>query len=386
MRALYLALGRDLRSADAGATHTLSIARALAAAGAEVTVAAKAARAEEHGVRVLEAPGGRRFGIAGGGPAADALKEAAARCDIIQERAEESGGAGATLARAAGKPLVLEVNTPLSGHPKALARIAANWNLRRQARAAAAIITQTPLSKSIIERSCAPPVYVVENGADGELFRPDAAPRRIEGSEGRRIVAFAGSMRPWHGVQDLIAAGARIVREMPEAFFLFVGGGPLEAAARGSARRALGAGSFAFTGPVAPEEVPGYLAAADALVAPFSPASDPVRAGQFARHGMWWSPVKIFEYMATGRPIVAAAAGMVGEYLAGTGLTYEPGDVEALAGTLLRVLGDEALRTQLGTAARRRLMENYTWRHAADKTLVVWRETLGGRQKVSVTA
>ena len=134
-----------------------------------------------------------------------------------------------------------------------------------------------------------------------------------------------------------------------------------------------------------PAEVPHYLAAADLLVAPFAPERDPIRAPQFAKHGMWWSPVKVFEYMAMGKPIVACAAGPVPEYLTQCAITVPPGEVVGLARGVTRLLEDPELAATLGQRARQRLLDNYTWHHAAEATMAAWQDMLSGRKHVSVT-
>jgi len=386
MRALYLALGRDLSAADAGATHTVNMARALAKCGVEVTVAARRAGEAAAGLRTVEADAGRPWQFERRRAAAKALEREAEGADIIQERAEESGGVGVALASRTGRPLVLEMNTPLSGNANPIVRRAADWNLRRQARRARAIITQTPASKRIIEEYTKVPVYVIPNGVDPDEFSPEVEPGAVPGAgPDRIIIAFAGSFRPWHGVEDLIEAAPAVLKKHARAFFLFVGGGERLREVRSGAKRTLGAGNFHFTGAVAPREVPGYLAAARILAAPFSPGRDHARIEQYERYGMWWSPVKVFEYMATGKPIVAGAAGQVSEYLAGAALVYPPGDTGALAECISRLIEDTGQAEALGRRARERAAAEYTWRAAAEQTAAAWRQVLGGRQKVSVT-
>jgi glycosyltransferase involved in cell wall biosynthesis len=136
---------------------------------------------------------------------------------------------------------------------------------------------------------------------------------------------------------------------------------------------------------VAPEEVPRYLAAADLLVAPFAPQNDPVRASHFKQYGMWWSPVKVFEYMAMGKPILASSAGVVAEYLTRAGVTVPPGDRVALARAATRLLDDPELAGALGKQARERFLSNYTWKHAAAATVEAWKESIADYSSDSAT-
>jgi len=385
MRALYLALGRNLTQPDAGSTHTVNIVKALARMGVRIILAAAETGAEIPGVKTIDVDLPKKKTMR---PPADVIEWLARKSgdvDIIQERSEESGGVGLKLADVLHSPLVLEINTPLSGHPSPVIRKLADWNLRRQARQAAGIITQTPISRNIIEGYTKAPVYVVPNGADPEVFRPDAEPASSGIPGRRRVVAFAGSMRPWHGVSVLIQAGAMVKTAVRDAFFLFVGGGEALEELKEHAANELADGDYLFTGPVDPAEVPRRLAAADLLVAPFAPDRDPVRAPQFARHDMWWSPVKIFEYMAMGKPIVASAAGPVAEYLTRSAITVPPGDPILLARAITRLLEDPQLARTLGRRARARLVKHYTWRHAAKATAAAWKDILSGPQAVSPT-
>jgi glycosyltransferase involved in cell wall biosynthesis len=362
------------------------MARALLRLGVRITLASANVPEGIEGIRTVEVRLKKRDRIR---PSQDTLEQVAelvGAFDLIQERAEESGGLGVKLAQMTEKCLILEINTPLSGHANVFVRRLADWNLRRQARAATAIITQTPVSRHIIETYSQAPVYVVPNAADPEVFSPEVAPAALPVKGARRpVVAFAGSLRPWHGVEDLIAGGAHVLTAHREAFFLFVGGGTRLGELRADAKQTLGEGNFHFTGAVAPAQVPAYLAAADILVAPFSPQRDRVRKAHFEKYGMWWSPVKIFEYMAMGKPIVASAAGPVAEYISRAGITVPPGDVIGLAHAISRLLDDPELATTLGGHARRKFLERHTWSHAATATLAAWNDVLEGRQRVSVT-
>jgi glycosyltransferase involved in cell wall biosynthesis len=75
----------------------------------------------------------------------------------------------------------------------------------------------------------------------------------------------------------------------------------------------------------------------------------------------------------------------VAEYLTHSGVTVPPGDTVALARAAARLLDDPELSETLGSQARERLVENYTWRHAAENTLAAWKEVLARFQNASAT-
>ncbi len=98
-----------------------------------------------------------------------------------------------------------------------------------------------------------------------------------------------------------------------------------------------------------------HLAAMDVLVSPHVPNSDGSR--------FFGSPTKLFEYMATGRGIVASRLEQIGEVLEHerTALLVPPADETALAAAILRLVDDRDLSARLGASARRRVLERHTW-------------------------
>ena len=114
-----------------------------------------------------------------------------------------------------------------------------------------------------------------------------------------------------------------------------------------------------FAGEVTPAEVPGLLAEMDAGVAPF-PAQ---RA--------YVSPLKVFEYLAAGLPVVASGVEQVAELISHreTGLLFEPDDAGALAEALDLLAGDPQLRARIGRAGRAEVMARHTWDAVAERVL-----------------
>jgi glycosyltransferase involved in cell wall biosynthesis len=105
-------------------------------------------------------------------------------------------------------------------------------------------------------------------------------------------------------------------------------------------------------------EMPEVVAAADIGVAPY----DPARLRQL-RLGFYWSPLKIFEYMASGLPTITIPRPPLTEIVreGQEGLHTREGDPEALAAALVRLADDAALRRRLGASARQRVIERYSW-------------------------
>src|SRR5262249_46748399 len=156
-------------------------------------------------------------------------------------------------------------------------------------------------------------------------------------------VGFVGSLKPWHGLQTLVKAFDRLHAIDPAVRLLVVGDGPERSRLEEdlTARSLLDA--VHFTGSVAPAEVPGLLASMDAAVAPYPNL----------RH-FYFSPLKVYEYMAAGCAVVASRIGQLDGLIEHevSGLLCAPDDPLDLAGALLRLRSEPALRDRLGEAAR----------------------------------
>jgi glycosyltransferase involved in cell wall biosynthesis len=111
---------------------------------------------------------------------------------------------------------------------------------------------------------------------------------------------------------------------------------------------------FLNAGQVSPERVPLYLSALDVCAMPFP----------WTEHFAYYaSPMKLFEYMASQRAIVASDLPSTAEVVKDgeSALLYPPGDVDALAQAIMRLRDDRSLRERLANCAYQQVMEHYTW-------------------------
>jgi len=154
------------------------------------------------------------------------------------------------------------------------------------------------------------------------------------------VVGFIGSMKPWHGVEQLLDAFALVRPRSPRAALMLVGTGPGEAGARERAEAADLSGHVFCTGHVPHADVPPLLARFDIAVAPYLEAED-----------FYFHPLKIVEYLAAGKPVIYSEQGDLPALVGDGGLGYRPGSPVELAERLAGLLADAALREKLAEAA-----------------------------------
>ncbi len=194
-------------------------------------------------------------------------------------------------------------------------------------------------------------------GVNTEVFSPATDGSLVRRSLGAReyVVLYQGQISGGNYVHLFIEAVKSIGEQRSDVTFVVVGGGDrLEQAKKYSDDLGL-QGRINFVGEVPHADVPGYIAAADVVVACFED-NEQVRCK---------SPLKIVEYMASGKAIVASRVGEVPGMIGDTGLLVDPGSSESVFVAVNKLLDDQGLREMLGNAARSRAEERLTWKHTA---------------------
>jgi glycosyltransferase involved in cell wall biosynthesis len=124
-----------------------------------------------------------------------------------------------------------------------------------------------------------------------------------------------------------------------------------------------------FTGTVAHEHVPDLMRCFDIALAPYDESD----------HLFYFSPLKLFEYMGCGVPVVAAAVGQISEVVVPdeTGVLYAPGDLSGLTDACERLLQDPQRRARIGRAGAVAVHRQFTWRENAHRVVeLVTRATI----------
>jgi glycosyltransferase involved in cell wall biosynthesis len=342
--------------------HVRELSRALCALGHEVMILTpRAGGARPRGfavpVHVLSPGPGERevYGPVLRRRALPLLRDF--RPDAIYERYSLFGTAGAMLAHDLGVPHLLEVNAPLADEHaryRGLAEVEDAVRVeRRVVRAASRVIAVSPAIERWLRGIGVGRLTVLPNAVDPERFRPldeaRAAARGTLGAESRPVVGFVGTLKPWHDLTTLVRALALLDEKRPA--LLVVGDGPGREHLAAEAARARV--QVTFTGALPHERVPAHLAAVDVAVAPY--ARD---------DGFYFSPLKLVEYLAAAKPVVAADVGEIRHCVrpGETGFLYPPSDAAALATAIRDVLADPAHSAALAAAGRAHVRADHTWR------------------------
>lgn len=283
--------------------------------------------------------------------------------DVVYERYSLWSFAGMEYAADADVPGLLEVNAPLieeqALHRELSDRVGAVRVAEHAFGKATALL---PVSNEVAEYLRGWPmargrIHTTPNGVDAGRFPEDLAPSLPDSAF---TVGFVGTLKPWHGLPALVEAFEVLHKEDANARLLIVGDGPgREEMERSLAESGLSDASH-FTGAVGPEEVPPLLASMDAAVAPYPMQS------QF-----YFSPLKVYEYMAAGLPVVASRIGQLDGLISHgeDGILTSPGSPIAISEALGELRKDASLRARLGKNARKTVMESHTWDAVAGRIM-----------------
>jgi glycosyltransferase involved in cell wall biosynthesis len=385
-RVLYSAF--DVVPSPKGAsTHVVQFVRGLAGAGHDVTLVTPRAPglAEEErfeGAHML------RVGTPGGGNfLARALEfgEAVADCarargpfDVAHFRSFWSGLPLTLLAPDLGFRTVFEANSlvsvelpfhypPLRASPT-LDRIR-RLELLTLARADA-IVCVSRVTKGFLASlgAASKRIEVIPNGVDVEAFR-GGPPPAVEGRE--PVLLYVGTLADWQGIGTLVEALPGILAHRPVRLRIVGRGRSRQRKDLAKRVRKLGLEPHVSVEPGVPHhEVPAAIAAADLCLAPLSYNERNVVQG--------CCPLKVLEYLACGRPLVASNLPVVRELVreGRDALLVPPDAPEALAAAVLRLLSDPRLAARLAARGQRRVREAFTWKRAQKRLLKLYERLL----------
>ncbi|OLL15257.1 glycosyltransferase family 4 protein [Actinomyces oris] len=296
--------------------------------------------------------------------------------DLVYERYSLFSTALTDVTAATGVPGVLEVNAPLIDeqrrHRSLVDVSGAKQVLRRQVGAArVTVCVSDPVADWVRRRIADVPdaeavagrIHTVPNGVSVRRIQPQPAdPDRV-------VVTFVGTLKPWHGVTDLITAAALARQQWS---LRIIGDGPEMETLRAQAER-LGVEAD-FRGAVAPEEIPAHMAGSAIGVAPY-----PDLGGL---EQQYFSPMKVLEYLAAGLAVVASDVGQIPQLLEEGpqlhGVLVAPSDPTALAAALDDLAASPQRRARLGRDGRLLAEERHSWARVVTRILELAGVAQGG--------
>ncbi len=292
--------------------------------------------------------------------------------DFIYERYSLWSFAGAQLAALLKIPFILEVNSPLIEEEKKfrtlnlepLAKTIEKFNFSK---ADKIMVVSEALKDYVIKKGASNrKVLILPNAVNSELFNPqvvatDSVPKMLNNQKGKKFVlGFVGSLKPWHGIRLLTETFLKLYQQDKTYHLLIVGEGPEKKFLEDVQKKNHLNGALTLLGAVPHHRIPGLIQNMDVALAPYPKL----------KH-FYFSPLKLFEYMAVGKPVVASNSGQIRNIIkhGQDGLLFSPGNQKSLIQQIEILRNNPHLRQTLGEKAAHKVLKNYVWEKNAKRVL-----------------
>ena len=288
--------------------------------------------------------------------------------DLIISRLDRCIFADLILAKIKGLPFILEGDSPVVYEAQKFQKRYKQLKLLNQfiekinVRFANEVIVVSKGLKQYFQQYGILPrrVHIVTNGAVPNKFSPRVNPgivRKKYNIGDNIVLGFVGSFSSWHGIQNLADLTLQISTKSSNVKFLLVGeGGRMKSWLEDFIHTHNLQNVVIFTGYVEHKEIPQYVAAMDIVLAPYPNL-------QF----FYYSPVKIFEYLAAGKPVVTTRIGQIAEIITDgvDGVLCEPDDLNGTINRIEELIDQPKLRQNIGVAARENILRHHVWKEKA---------------------
>ncbi len=267
---------------------------------------------------------------------------------------------GEYLVQKSSLPFVLEVNAPHTLETQYFSTLSLSYLAKRAEertwhRADAIIVVSKTIKEILISRGISEEkICVVQNGVNPEKFHSGINGEDVRNRyslEGRVVIGFIGSLKKWHGVGMLLEVGKKIIESSRDVTFLVVGDGPLKHELKKYVLDNNLQKYVIFTGRIDHDKIPPYIAAMDIAVLPYP-----------AIKNFYFSPLKLYEFMAMGKPIIASRLGQIQEVLeAGRDSELvKPGNQKEWYEKLIKLIDNQDYRAYLGQNVKMKGSQ-FTW-------------------------
>ena len=285
---------------------------------------------------------------------------------FIYERYAFFMWAGVTVAKKMKIPFILEVNYTtytqlVRKRSRILLPIARMIEKNVFMNADVIFVVSSFLKEHLIELGIAEnKIHLTPNAVDEEIFdsAPDTADLKKELKlKNKKVIGYVGGFYHWHGLDLLLKAVKKIEEKVPDLCLLLVGDGPMKEQLKGIAKELSLATSLVFPEIVEYKKLPHYVNVMDICVLPDS--------------NNYGSPVKIFEYMAMGKPVISPHLGPLCDVIKDgeNGILFNPRDIGALAASIKKLLTNVELYNYISFRAKLDIFNNHLWKHNAAKII-----------------
>jgi glycosyltransferase involved in cell wall biosynthesis len=211
-------------------------------------------------------------------------------------------------------------------------------------------------------------VTVIPNGVSASDFSPSPLPAR----DGRMpVMLYIGTLADWQGLDIVVKALPKILEQHPVRLHIVGRGRSRQRKLLSKQIHKLGVEGSVTVQPAIPHhEIPALIAESDICVAPLGLNDRNVTQGA--------CPIKVLEYMAAGRPLLASNMPIVRELVREDvdGLLFSPSDPDDLARQVLTLLNDFELSKRLAQSASERALSKFTWHESQKKLIKVYEKLL----------
>jgi glycosyltransferase involved in cell wall biosynthesis len=281
-----------------------------------------------------------------------------------------------------GIPWILETNSPLFYESKAerknvvLSSLERHLEIKAYQECDILVCITEALKEIIVKEADIPPekVIVLPNGVDTSVFNPEChQPQRIFD---HFTIGFVGNLYAWQGLEDLLEALHDLLQDGLNLSVVVVGDGQMRTQWESKAQKLGLSNNVKFVGQVPWHEVPSYIAGFDIGYS----GHVKLQIGK-----MYHSPLKIYEYMVMGKPVLASAFEDAQRVLreGETGFLFQAGDVQDLKSALVRAYKSQAVLEEMGYQARQEILLNHSWIARVQTLIQIVEQILGEKEQLT---
>lgn len=208
-------------------------------------------------------------------------------------------------------------------------------------------------------------VVVLENGVNTNLLKPLnklKCQMKLKLSKNYHYLCFVGNLTPWQGMDYIIKAMPKILKENKKTKLIIVGEGVERNKLENLAKELNIQKNILFIGSVLQKNVPEYINSSDICVAPF--------CKNIRNSASGISAFKIYEYASCSKPIISTNLLGIADFLNKNkcGLLVEPSNSKDLADAIIKLLNNPKLAEEMGKNGRKTILNGYSWKNVAEKT------------------